>query len=227
MAPLKLSKPFAFKFDRPTRITFGIWVAIAIFGCVQGIVTHRFNNYLIFENTVRNLIAQQSFYAAYPNFHEDTSHYGPVFALFFMPFAILKNEIGLVFWDLFTTTMLYYAIYTLPIAKKWIIYLVAIPCLIASVLSEQSNPLVAAFIILSYTKLNTKKGLWSTLLIMLGTFIKLYGIVALAFFFFVKDKKRFISYLIMWALVFFVLPMIFSSPTFILNSYREWFDSLS
>ncbi len=31
----------------------------------------------------------------------------------------------------------------------------------------------------------------------------------------------------MWAVVFFVLPMLFSSPTFIINSYREWAVSLA
>ncbi len=223
------SLPFKLDFKSdPSKITsLSIWLVLTLALTLQSLITHRYNNYLIFENTFRNLIHQLSFYAPYPQYHVDTNHYGPIFSVFFMPFALLPNTIGLILWNLFTSLALFFAIDTLPFKKKMAIYLIAIPCLVSSLLSEQSNPLIAAIIILSYTQLNYKKGLWATLFIMLGTFIKLYGIVGLAFFFFVKDKKRFIIYLLMWAVLFFILPICFSSPSFIINAYSDWAISLA
>lgn len=214
-----------YNFDAKS-IAFLLWCIVGVFCALQGVISYRHNNYLIYENTFRNLINQSSFYASYPAHHYDVNHYGPIFSVFFMPFALLPNVIGLFLWDLFNVIILFKAIDSIPLKNKNLIYFISIPCLVSASLSEQINPTIGAFIILTYTLLNKDKGIWATLLIVLGTFIKLYGIVGLAFFFFVKDKKRFIIYLLMWAVVFFILPMLFSSPSFIINSYKEWAISL-
>jgi len=210
-------------------IIFYIWLAIALFFAINSLITHRFNNYLIFENTFRNLITEQSFYAQYPKFHDDVNHYGPVFSLFIAPFAMLPNWLGLILWNVFNCVILFYALQTLPIKsdKRVIIGYIAIPCLIESMLNQQFNAAAAAFIILSFTRLNNNKGLWSSMLIVLGTFVKLYGVMGLSFFFFVKNKPRFIFYSILWSVVFFILPMFFSSPLTIFESYQEWFITLA
>lgn len=210
-------------------IIFYIWFAIALFFAINSLITHRFNNYLIFENVFRNLISEKSFYAQYPQFHDDVNHYGPVFSLFIAPFAMLPNWLGLILWNVFNCVILFYALQTLPIKsdKRAIIGYIAIPCLIESMLNQQFNAAAAAFIILSFTRLNNSKGLWSSMLIVLGTFVKLYGVMGLAFFFFVKNKPRFILYSALWAVVFFILPMFFSSPLTIFESYQEWFITLA
>nr|WP_309597341.1 hypothetical protein [Flavobacterium davisii] len=48
----------------------------------------------------------------------------------------------------------------------------------------------------------------------------------MAFFFFIKNKPKFIAGLILWSLVLFILPMLISSPQFICHSYIEWFERL-
>jgi hypothetical protein len=85
---------------------------------------------------------------------------------------------------------------------------------------------MTSIIILSYVLIEKEKDFWSACLIILGAFIKLYGIVGLAFFFFSKNKMKFIGSLAFWSVVFFVLPMAISSPEFIINSYSEWFARL-
>ena len=85
---------------------------------------------------------------------------------------------------------------------------------------------MTAIIILSYVFIKEKKDFWAAMLIMLGTFVKLYGIVGLAFFFFSKDKIKFIGCLAFWGVVFFVLPMLISSPEYILHTYVEWYERL-
>ena len=52
-------------------------------------------------------------------------------------------------------------------------------------------------------------------MIMLGTFVKLYGIVGFAFFFFSKHKPKLILWIdVIWGIVFFVLPMLISSRAY-------------
>lgn len=205
-----------------------VWLIITLLFSIQGVASFRYNNYLIFENTFRNLIHQQNLYNLYPAFHEDANHYGPVFSVLIAPFAILPNQIALFLWNIFNCLILFKSIQMLDITvrQKNIICWIAVPVLIVSMLSEQFNPTAGALIILSFTQLNVKKGFWSAAFIVLGTFIKLYGIMGLAFFFFVKDKPRFILYLIFWMAIFFALPMLFSSPAFIIQSYQDWFNSL-
>lgn len=57
---------------------------------------------------------------------------------------------------------------------------------------------------------------------MIGTFVKLYGIVGLAFFFFSRHKAKFALWCVVWAAVLFVLPMLISSQTYIVEQYRAW-----
>lgn len=216
------------EFYKTNKFVFGLWLAVTLTFVIQSLITHRYNNYLIFENTFRNFINQRSLYAEYPAYHFDTNHYGPLFSLFIAPFAIFHNALGLFLWDLFNCVILFKAIQSLPIdyREKLQIGYIAIPSLVASMLNQQFNAAAGAFIILSYTLLNKDKGIWSAMFIVLGTFIKLYGIVGLAFFFFVKDKPRFILWLVIWSVIFFSLPALFSSPGFLINSYLDWKISL-
>ena len=79
---------------------------------------------------------------------------------------------------------------------------------------------------MSYVFMSEKKDFWAAMLIALGTFIKLYGIVGLAFFFFSKNKPKLIFSLALWSLIFFLAPMIISSPDYIVERYIEWFNRL-
>lgn len=62
-----------------------------------------------------------------------------------------------------------------------------------------------------------EKDITAACFIMIGTFVKLYGIVGLAFFFFSKHKVKFVAALIGWAVLFFVLPMAITSPEYIID----------
>ncbi|WP_316832689.1 glycosyltransferase family 87 protein [Pedobacter aquatilis] len=211
------------------RFAFILWLAVTLIFVIDSWITNRLNNYLIFENTFRNLLNQQSFYDLYPDFHNDANHYGPIFSLIIAPFAALPNWLGLLFWNLFNCIFLFKAVQTLPVSQKdrLIFCYIALPCLIESMLNQQFNAAAGALIILNYTQLNKAKGFWAAMFMVLGVFVKLYGIVGLAFFFFVKDKPRYILYSLFWALVFFMLPMLFSSPLFVTDAYFEWFVSLT
>lgn len=216
------------RFYQDNRFVLFVWVLITLIFVIDSWATHRYNNYLIFENTFRNLLNQRSLYAQYPAYHDDANHYGPVFSVLIMPFAIFHNWVGLLLWNLFNCFLLFKAIQTLSLTEdqKVVVGYIAIPCLIESMLNQQFNAGAGALMILSYTLLNKNKGMWSALCIVLGTFIKLYGIVGLVFFFFVKKKPAFILWLILWSVVIFLVPMLFSSPDYVIHSYIDWKNSL-
>jgi len=216
------------KFYQDNRFVLFLWVLITLIFVIDSWATHRYNNYLIFENTFRNLLHERSLYATYPAYHEDTNHYGPIFSLLIAPFAIFHNWIGLLLWNLFNCFLLFKAIQTLPLTEdqKIIIGYIAIPCLIESMLNQQFNAGAGALMVLSYTQVNKNKGIWSALCIVLGTFIKLYGIVGLVFFFFAKKKPAFIFWLILWSVVIFLLPMLLASPDYVVHCYVDWKNSL-
>ncbi|MGH2643769.1 MAG: glycosyltransferase family 87 protein, partial [Chitinophagaceae bacterium] len=226
IASNKKNKLFSFLSQPKTIIT--VWILIALIFAIQGLITFRYNNYLIFKYTFPHLIKRLPLYAHYFKEYGDISHYGPLFSIFITPFYFLPDWIGLPLWDILNAVVLWYAIQILPIKKQHKIFIewLAVPGLIASTLSEQFNPMAGAFILFSYIFIQREKEGASAFFIILGTAIKLYGIVGLAFFFFSKRKKQFIGYLLLWSVVLFVLPMLFSTPGYIIHSYTGWFEAL-
>lgn len=190
---------------------------------------HVYNNYKIYKYTFYDLIHQRNLFLEYPQFFEDKNHYGPVFALIIAPFYFLPDSIAVMLWSLFNSFMLYKAITMLPISdkKQVAILLICVNELVTTSLSVQVNPFVTSLIIFSFIFIRNGKDFWAALAIALGTFIKLYGIVGLAFFFFSPNKLKFTLSMAFWFVVLFCLPMLFSSPHFVVQCYKDWYHSLS
>lgn len=211
------------------KIILCIFILIGIIFAIQGLITYRYNNYLIFKYTWPHFIKQLPLYIQYPNEYFDSSHYGPVFSLLMAPFYVLPDWLGLPLFDITNAVIFWAALQTLPIKpeNKVFIAWLSIPVFVNSALSEQFNPIAGAMIILSYTMIHRGSVGKSAFFIVLGTAIKLYGIVGLAFFFFTEKKKRFIGYLILWSVITFITPMLINSPHYVLQSYVQWIDALS
>lgn len=210
------------------KLIISIWVLLAFVSALKQYFRGNHNNYLIFKNVFYHTLEQKSLYATYPDLYFDHNHYGPIFSLFIAPFAILPDAVGMVLWCVFNAIVLVYAISQIKLesSKINLILWICAHEFLTAILGQQFNPIMTSIIILSYVLIEKEKDFWSACLIILGTFIKLYGIVGLAFFFFSKNKLKFIGSLAFWSVVFFVLPMTISSPEFIINSYSEWFARL-
>lgn len=210
------------------KLIISTYIIVALISALKQILRRHDNNYQIFKNVFYHIIEQKSLYASYPNLYFDYNHYGPIFGLFIAPFAIMPDGLGMVFWCIFNALVLVYAISQLNLesSKINLILWICMHEFLTTSLGQQFNPIMTSIIILSYVLIEKEKDFWSACLIILGTFIKLYGIVGLAFFFFSKNKMKFIGSLAFWSIVFFVLPMAISSPEFIINSYSEWFARL-
>ncbi|WP_460473044.1 glycosyltransferase family 87 protein [Emticicia fontis] len=187
-----------------------------------------YNNYSIYKGVFYHLIAQTNLYSLYPNEYFDSNHYGPLFGLIVMPFAVLPDYIALVLWTTFHAFVLYMAFKTLPLKDNnlWIVLMICIVDLNTSSHNVQVNPSIGALIILSWYFVKEEKDFWAPLFVMIGLFVKLYGIVGLVFWLFSKHKFKYIYSSIFWAAVLFVLPMVISSPAFVTQSYADWYNSL-
>lgn len=219
---LFLQKPFFSDY----RTLFGLWLLLPVIATLLKLSKH--NNFLIFRYVYWHTIEQLPLYVAYDEYW-DTNHYGPFFSLVIAPFAMLPVRWGLFFWLIVLSLSLYYAIRKLPFPdrKRIFLYWFCAHELLAALFMSQFNIAIAAIIVATFYCIEKEKDIWAACFIMLGTFVKLYGIVGLAFFFFSKHKVKFLLALLGWALVMFVAPMAISSPDYIISQYVGWWDSLS
>lgn len=209
------------------RFIFTVWFGAVFVAALRHLFKD--NNYQIFKYVFYHTVEQTNLYDYYPDQYFDTNHYGPIFSIIIAPFALLPDVIGIPLWEMAIAATLLIAIYKLPMTwkAKVIIYWVVMHELYVNATNSQTNTLIAALVIGTFICIRSEKDFWGAFFIMLGFFIKLYGIVGLAFFFFSKHKLKLSGYLLLWAVILFALPMLLSSPEFIIQSYYDWYESLS
>lgn len=208
---------------------FSVWTIAAIVYALVKLLIGKYNNYLIFKGVFWHTINNQSLYAEYPEQYYDHNHYGIIFSLIIAPFAVMPDWLGIVLWLVANTALLFFAIQQLPLSqdKKAFIYWFSFIELLTAQSMQQFNISVAAIIILAFVFIQQKKDFWAAAIIIIGFFVKLYPIVGLAFFFFSKNKVKLIVSCIFWSIVFFVVPMIYTSGfDYVISQYQEWFARL-
>jgi len=210
------------------KYIFGIYILVSILSAVSKYLTGKYNNYLIFKNVFLNTIAQQNLYDLYPNLYFDKNHYGILFSLIISPFTIFPDWLGMILWNISNVCLFIYAIKQLPVTEKiksffaWL----CLQELITSLVSFQFNIALTGILILSACYIYRKKESLSAISILVGTFVKIYGIVGLSSFFFIKNKQKFIVSFLLVGILFFVLPMMYSSVNFGIYSYLDWYREL-
>jgi hypothetical protein len=207
-----------------------LWFALAIIAATleisRGLAD--INNFLIYKNVFWHSIHQQNLYLPYPEDHADMNHYGPFFSLIIAPFAVLPTLLGCFLWCMVNAWVLFYAISHLPIStqNKNVVLLIAMIEMMTATHSVQFNTMLTGWILLSFVFTERKQDVLATLFIVAGLYVKIYGIVGIAFFFFSDNKLRFLLSFLGWLIVFFCLPMLLSSPSFVIQSYLDWAHSL-
>ena len=221
---------FGWKLLHDKRYVTGLWCLVIIWTFVKHnfLVDDFSNNYLIFKYTTIHAIDGENMYGEHPGEYLDKNHYGPFFALLFAPFALLPNWLGHLLWVGSLTGSLYYVIRQLPL-EEWQkngIMLICFNDLLTASFNVQFNIAIAAMIVYTFVLIWQRKEWWASLPILVGTFVKLYGIVGFGFFFFVKNKWKFIAGAAIWTIVLFVIPMVLSSPQYVIDMYFQWYKYL-
>ncbi len=234
----KDSKLRAFLANRWTML--GLFVLLGVAAALLKFKVDGYNNFLIFRGVFGHVLDQSNLYAAYPDEYGDINHYGPLFSILVAPFAVVPIWLGLILWNVALAVLLYWADKEYsslnfklsnnraPLGLRTFNFLVWFTAneLYTALCMQQFNIAVVAFVILSFVFVEKGKDEWATLCVVLGTMTKLYGIVALPFFFFSKHKGRYIATLLAWIVIGFCLPMFISSPAYVIDQYHEWFIDL-
>lgn len=215
-------------FRRRIPLVVIAWFALAFIAVLAELLHQSINNYLIFKGVFWHVAEQKHLYIQYPAEYEDSNHYGPFFSLIIAPFAILPNWLGCTLWAMVNAWILYYAILRLKLTRHHLLIVFAITVIemMTAIHNVQFNPMLAAWIILTYVLVEEEQDFWATLFIAAGFFVKIYGITGLLFFVFSRHKVKFILSFIFWMVVCFCVPMLYSSPGYIVTTYKQWFESL-
>jgi hypothetical protein len=206
-----------------------IYIIITIILYIQAIVTDRYNNFIIFRTSFYHLIHGMPLYQIYPSEYFDYFLYHPSFPVLFAPFAILPKEIGLLCWLLGSTLLFLYTLRSLPAGARvktsvsWFLLIE----LSNAIQSDQTNPAVAAFMVLTVINLHRGQSFRAALFASLGFFIKGYGAIAALAFLFFPRKGAFIGWGIFCGIAGSALPLLFISPAQLLQLYADWLHLLT
>ena len=186
-------------------------------------------NFAIFRNAFFHLIHHQNLYAQFQFEQWDFYRYSPAFPLLFAPFALLPYAVGAVLWNVVNAAALFWAVRSLPFLDDrrkmlalWFLFL----AMLNSIGNAQSNALVAALMIAAWSAQEREKPDSSALFIVLATFIKLFGVLALVPCLLGRGRKQLIGYTAAWAGVFALAPLFVVSWNELASLYRNWYATL-
>lgn len=219
------------------RVITILYVLIAIFVSVEarlsGMKTfeeggreyNRYNNYTIFKQSWFHLIDGKDLYVLYPEEHWDLYKYSPTFSLLFGSLAYFSDPIGLALWDIINSLLLVFAVFYIPKLsnlQKGLILLICIFESTTALQSEQSNHLMAGLIILSFAFCERGKFFLAALCIALSAYIKIFGVVAFAFFLFYPQTWKLTLYSLVSFAGLFLLPIIVIPFEQLIILYKSW-----
>lgn len=211
---------------RDQRLLLALWLLLAVVSALTKL--HRCNNFLIYRGVFWHTWLQQPLYEAYPMEYNDVNHYGPLFSLVIAPFAVVPLWVGLLLWCVGLTVLLYMAVRCPLLTNRQQLFLLWFSAheLLTALFMQQFNIAIAAIIVLTWYCIERERHCWAAFWLVLGTLVKLYGIAGLAFLPFCRSKRRFLGWMLLWAVVMVVMPMLISSPGYILGQYQDWFTCL-
>lgn len=206
-------------------IYFVITVAASLHRYFLG--TGHYNNYLIFKDSFLHFLERQNMYASYPPI--DLFKYSPSFAILMSPFSFLPVWLGLTLWNLLNAMLFFYAVKKLPMADKLKAFTLIFSFIevLTSIQNAQSNALLAALMLLSFSYFEKQKTIQNSLTLSIAFFIKLFGAVTGLCFVFYQKKFSFLIYAVLTASILFIIPFIIGGKEYVINQYTQWFALLS
>jgi hypothetical protein len=191
---------------------------------LSGVNSSHYNNFTIFKSSFGHFLHRMPLYLEYPKEYFDLFLYGPIFAILIAPFSFLSDGPSLILWNVLNSLVLFVSLWHLPLVenKRVAITWIVLNSSITALLNTQFNSLCLSLILWSYICTEKKNYFWATLWIVLGIYIKLYGMVGLVFFFFAKDRFRFALYCVFWFVLIGIIPLALGGVNYGIQVYQEW-----
>lgn len=186
------------------------------------------NNYLIYKNVYFNTLKGHDLFASYPELYIDKNHYGIVYSLLIAPFTYLPDRIAIILYQFAQLYCLHFVLRKLPIGNIKQNYLLVFLIFeaIANCQNVQTNTFIGFIFVGTYVNIINRHEWKAAFLILLGFLVKIYGIIGLGLFFFIKNKLRFIVWFIIIGIGLYYLPLLITNASFIKASYISWFVEL-
>ena len=188
-----------------------------------------YNNYVIFKTSFKHLVEQVNLYDLYEKEYGDFYKYSPTFAVFMAPFYYLPDWLGLITWNLLNCLLLFYGIVKIPeLSDKLKVFILSFSLieLVTSIQNQQSNAMIAGFLLLAFVCFEKQKIPYAALLIMVCFFVKLTGILACVLFLFYDNKWKFVLWSLIWFLILAALPLLFTDFHNLTVQYQNWWKLL-
>lgn len=188
----------------------------------------RFNNLIIYRQSFFHLLDHKNLYLEYPSEYYDIFLYHPAFPVFFSPFCLIPVSLSLILWTIISSLFIFYAIRMLPVAEKAKVFLYwfILIELLNNLHSQQTNSIIAAFGLFTFIFLEKGKTKWAAIFPLLAFCIKGYGLVFAVLFLFYPEKKKYISYSILWLAALTLLPLPFTGIDYFPKVYQNWITCL-
>lgn len=188
-----------------------------------------YNNYLIFKESFFHLLHGQDLYQAYPLEHWDLYKYSPTFSLFFAPFVVLPDFLGLILWNMLNVLVLFWGVRQMPglsLSQTSKIFLFVIAELLTALENTQSNIMMVGLLIGGIALMERKNYLAGIVCLMATVFIKIFGLIGFGLLLFYPFKKKMALYGIITFAIFLLIPLTIVSVPQLIKSYESWWNLL-
>ncbi|MGN7821415.1 glycosyltransferase family 87 protein [Chitinophaga sp. 22536] len=215
-------------FQRPLTVTVLYFIGTLVL-FIQSLATQRYNNFIIFRSSWDHMLHHMPLYQLYPDTYFDYFLYHPTFPILFAPLAILPVTLGLFIWLMGSAGLFLYALRQLPVAanKRYIISWLLLLELLNAIQSSQTNPIMAALMLLTVINLDRGKPMLAALFTCICFFIKGYGAITGLVFLFYDRKLTYLSYCALFGIIGTLLPLVVMSPAELLQAYHDWFKLIT
>ena len=213
------------RFLSQEKVILSIYLLAMLIISLQHYFNNRYNNFSIFRASIGHLLEHKNLYLEYPKEYGDLFLYHPTFPILFAPFSWMPVWLGMCCWTIFSSYIVFLSVKLLPISHKqkvfvwWFIFIE----LTTALHNMQTNPLIAAFIVLTFVHLEKENPIQTGFASALGFFIKGYGgISAVLFPFYPKKFGKNVLYYIIAFVFFSVLPGFIIGFDQLPRLYQEW-----
>ena len=214
------------KFLSHEKVILSVYVILSIVIALQHYSRGplKYNNFVIFRQSLFHLLEHKNLHLGYPNEYFDLFLYHPTFCILFSPFSFLPLPVSLVLWTVGCAVVLFFGIKSLPISYEnklffWWFILVE---LVTSLHGQQTNPIIAALGLFTFTYLEKDKQKWAALFPVLAFCIKGYGLIFAALFLFYPKRGQYILYSVLWLILLAFLPLPAVGTDHFVQIYKDW-----
>ncbi|WP_229201749.1 glycosyltransferase family 87 protein [Arsenicibacter rosenii] len=205
-----------------------VFVFILVAASIQKFILGYYNNYLMFARPFDCLLTHRSMYVLRPELYSDLYKYSPVFAWLMAPFYYMPDWLGVTLWNLLNPVVLILGVWYFlkdeyhADCKRWIALAIIFPEALITAQNMQSNNLIVGMMLLGIYLLRKEKVWLAALLFTLCFYIKFYGVGAAIFFLFYPRKVQFLVAMVVWTVIFALLPATVISFAELGAEYEAW-----